>query len=420
MSERRSDDVDRLIDERPGKELLAPAYDDLAHPVADFIYRSGGATAAYMIVTDAGRVIVNTGLGYEAPHHKRVFDAVRPGPTPYIITTQAHVDHVGGVGLFRAPDTKYVAQADNQACQRDDARIRAFRLRTAAIWFDVSGQRAKEIAAENPGVPMRQDTPVPDVTFHERLSLRVGDLDLELIATPGGETVDSCLVWLPQHGIALISNMVGPLFPHFPNFNTLRGDRYRFVEPYLENVRTLRGLQPEMLITGRHEPIVGRELIDRSLQRLHDAVDHVHRQTLAGINDGKDVRTLMREVRLPDRLRVGEGYGKVAWAVRTIWESYIGWFHLRSTTELYADDPLNAAAELVDLAGAEAVTARARAKLDAGSPVLAIHLAEAVLARHPDDKAALAVMADAHEALLEAGGDTNFWESGWLRHQLSR
>ena len=130
-----SDDVDRLIDERPGKELLTPVYDDPAHPVADFIYRSGGATAAYMIVTDAGRVIVNTGLGYETPHHKRVFDAVCPGPTPYIITTQAHVDHVGGVGLFREPGTKYVAQANNQACQHDDARIRDFRLRTAAIWF---------------------------------------------------------------------------------------------------------------------------------------------------------------------------------------------------------------------------------------------------------------------------------------------
>jgi len=415
-----TDDVDRLIDSRPGKELMTPVYDDPAHPVADFIWRSGGTTAAYMIVTDAGRVIVNTGLGYEAPHHKRVFDAVCPGPTPYIITTQGHVDHVGGVGLLRAPETQYVAQANNPACQHDDARIQALRLRTAAIWFDVSGRRAKEIAAENPGVPMRQDTPVPDVTFESRLSLHVGGLDLELIATPGGETVDSCVVWLPQHRICLISNMVGPLFPHFPNLNTLRGDRYRFVEPYLASVRTLRSLQPDILITGRHEPIVGRELIDASLARLHDAVDYVHRETLAGMNEGKDVRTLMREITLPAHLRVGEGYGKVAWAVRTIWESYVGWFHLRSTTELYPHDPLDAAAELASLAGTEAVITRARAHLDAGAPVLAIHLAEAVLARHPDDAAARAVTADAHRALLAAGGDTNFWESGWLRDQLNR
>lgn len=334
-------------------------------PLTDFLFRSGGTTAAYMLITDAGRVIVNTGLGYEAPHHKRVFDAVCAGPTPYILTTQGHVDHVGGVGLFREPNTVYVAQANNQACQHDDERIAALRMRTAGIWFDLSGRRAKEIAAENPGVPMRQDKPDPDLTFDRRLGLRVGELDLELIATPGGETIDSCVVWLPQHGICLISNLVGPLFPHFPNLNTLRGDRYRFVEPYLAAIRTVRGLEPSMLVTGRHEPIVGRELIDAALCRLHDAVDYVHRETLAGMNAGKDVATLMREVRLPADLRVGEGYGTVAWGVRTIWEAYMGWFHLRSTTELYPLSATEVLADLVDLVGPEVALERARAQLAA-------------------------------------------------------
>ena len=420
-----ADDVDRLIDERPGKELLTPVYDDPAHRIGEFLYRSGGTTAAYMLVTDAGRVIVNTGMGYEAPHHKRVFDAVCPGPTPYIITTQAHVDHLGGVGLFREPGTTYIAQANNLACQADDARIAALRLRTAAIWFDVSGRRAREIAAENPGVPMRQDTPVPDVPFDKRHELSVGGLDLELIATPGGETIDSCIVWMPQHGVCLISNLVGPLFPHFPNLNTLRGDRYRTVEPYLDAIRTLRDLGPSMLVTGRHEPIVGRALIDGSLARLHDAVDYVHTQTLAGMNEGKDVFTLMREVRLPAELRVGQGYGTVAWGVRTIWESYMGWFTLRSTTELYPLEASEVLAELVDLAGAEAVVERARAKLVAREPVAAIHLAEAVLSHQPAHNApahegAVDVMIEAHRALLDAGGDVSFWESGWLRHQWER
>ncbi len=412
------DEVDRLIDERPGKELLTPVYDDPAYPITDFLYRSGGTTAAYMLVTGAGRVIVNTGMGYEAPHHKRLFDAVCPGPTPYVVTTQAHVDHVGGVGLFREPGTRYVAQAGNQACQRDDERIAAFRMRTAAIWFDVSGRRAREIAAQNPDVPMRQDKPVPDLTFERRLGLRVGDLDLELVATPGGETIDSCIVWLPQLRTCLISNLLGPLFPHFPNLNTLRGDRYRQVEPYLAAIRTLRELRPAVLVTGRHQPIVGPELINAALARLHDAVDYVHRQTLSGINEGKDVVSLMREVHLPAELRVGQGYGTVAWGVRTIWETYVGWFRLTSSTELYPVEATGAFAELVDLAGPDAVVARARAKLAEGEPVVAIHLAEAVLRRQPESDRAAAVMVDAHRALLAAGGDVNFWESGWLRRQV--
>ncbi|MFZ0251999.1 MAG: MBL fold metallo-hydrolase, partial [Acidimicrobiales bacterium] len=314
-----AEQVDELIDTRPGRELLQPVYDDPAHAVAEGIYRSGGCTAAYLLLTDSGRVIVNTGMGFEAPHHKRVFDAVRPGPTHFIITTQAHVDHVGGVDLFKEDGTSYVAQQNNQLCQADDARIRALRMRTAGIWFDTLGADARRIARENPGVSMHQSEPVPDVTFDQLLELEADGLRLELHAAVG-ETIDSAIVWLPEARTALISNLLGPLFPHFPNLHTLRGDRYRFAEPYLQSVRTLRALHPDVLVTGRYDPIVGADLIDACLARLHDAVDYVHRAALEGFNAGIDVWTLMEQIELPPGLRVGQGYGKVSWAVRTLWE----------------------------------------------------------------------------------------------------
>src|SRR5580700_6587133 len=249
------DDVDRLIDERPGKELLHPDYDDEAVALNDFIYKSQGVTALYMIVTDAGRVIINAGIGYEAPHHRRLFDEVCAGPTPYIITTQGHIDHVGGVAAFREPTTVYVAQANNPAAQRDDRRIPGYARLRAATWFDMRGDAITRFAAERPDVPTKQDTPTPDLLFDHRLGLRVGGTRIDLMAAVG-ETTDSAIVHLPDHGVAFISNLLGPLFPHFPNLNTLRGDKYRFVEPYLQSVRTLRDLQLDMLITGRGDPIV--------------------------------------------------------------------------------------------------------------------------------------------------------------------
>ena len=413
------DQVDHLIDTRPGRELMRPVYDDPAHPVAEGIYRSGGCTAAYLLLTDGGRVIVNTGMGFEAPHHKRVFDAIRPGPTHFIITTQAHVDHVGGVDLFKEDNTTYVAQENNQTCQADDARIRALRMHTAGIWFDMLGTDARRIAAENPGVSMHQAEPVPDVTFDERLDLDADSVRLELYAA-AGETVDSMIVWLPERRTALISNLFGPLFPHFPNLNTLRGDRYRFVEPYLGSVRKVRALRPAVLITGRHDPIVGEELIDASLARLHDAVDYVHQRALEGFNAGTDVWTLMDEIELPPELRVGQGYGKVSWAVRTLWESYVGWFKLQSSTELYPDCTGRALAELTEVAGTDAVLSRAEAALARGEAPLAIRLGEAAVAAEPDSARARAVLAAAHRFLLEHGGNISFWENGWLRDQLAR
>jgi alkyl sulfatase BDS1-like metallo-beta-lactamase superfamily hydrolase len=414
------DEVDRLIDERPGRELLHPDYDREAVPFCDFIYRSAGTSASYLLTTDAGRVIVNTGMGWETPHHKSLFDAICTDPTAYIITTQGHVDHVGGVALFREPDTRYVAQENNPACQADDSRLPQFRAGTAMRWFPKLPQQIRDFSQQYPGVSKGQDVPTPDLMFEERISLAEGGLEIELIAMPGGETIDSLAVWLPQHRIAILSNLFGPLFPHFPNFNTLRGDKYRFPVPYMANVERLRALRPKMLITGRGMPIEGEALIDACLTRLHDAVDYVHRETLAGMNAGNTLNTIMEEVQLPQELRVGTGYGKVEWGVRTIWESYTGWFERRSTADLYATDPNVAISELAALAGVPAILARARARLQSGDLATAIRLAEAALAVSPDLPEAASLMADAHQTLLKNGGDVSFWENGWLETELAR
>lgn len=408
------DEVRQLVGKRPDFFANRSACLDRAIPIRGFIWQSTGLSNAYAVRTAAGRVIINTGMGFEAPVHKRLFDAACPGPTPYILLTQGHVDHVGGVALFREAGTKLVAQRNLPLCQRDDQRIRQVREAQARIWF---GEALA--AAARPASPP-QDVPVADISFEDTCVIESGGLRFELHATPGGETLDSCVVWLPQHGIVFSGNVFGPLFPHFPNLNTIRGDRYRFVEPYLESLRRVRELGPELLITGHFAPVEGRALIRACLDRLEQAVDHVHRRTLEGMNAGKDVFTLMRAVQLPDELYVGEGYGKVSWAVRTIWEQYMGWFKARATSELYPTQPREVYPELVALAGLDAVVARGRSKLEGRDPEAAMILAEAALAHSPRSAAAQRLARDANRALLERSGGGNFWEAGWLRTEIRR
>jgi alkyl sulfatase BDS1-like metallo-beta-lactamase superfamily hydrolase len=130
--------------------------------------------------------------------------------------------------------------------------------------------------------------------------------------------------------------------------------------------------------------------------------------------------TLMSAIELPPELRVGQGYGKVSWAVRTFWEEYVGWFKLQSTTEFYPDSAPAALAELLVLTGTDAALDRAEAALERGDAVLAIKLGEAVAVMQPDDERLRALMAAAHRFLLEHGGDVSFWENGWLRTELTR
>jgi alkyl sulfatase BDS1-like metallo-beta-lactamase superfamily hydrolase len=106
----------------------------------------------------------------------------------------------------------------------------------------------------------------------------------------------------------------------------------------------------------------------------------------------------------------------VPWNVRAIWENYAGWFHHKSTTELYAVGPEEITADLVELAGVEKIVGRARSLLVDGEPLKAIHLAEIVNRVEPGNDDAKKVLVGAHEQLLK--DSSNFWEAAWLRKQI--
>jgi alkyl sulfatase BDS1-like metallo-beta-lactamase superfamily hydrolase len=402
---------------RPGADGMRPAAAEKAEQIAAGLWCSPGLSNAYLLTTGAGRVIINTGMGFEGPVHRANFDAVDPSPVRYIIFTQGHVDHVGGLDSVRDPDTTVVAQANWTLWRDDNERLIPYRASRSAFAFQdtlAEGIRAIQRRLGTKHLS-GQSVPVVDVDFDDTLALEVGGRRMELISVPGGETNDSLVVWLPEERICLCGNVFGPIFGHIPNLVTIRGDRYRDALTAIASVERVRDLQPELLVTGHFEPIAGADRINAELTRLRDAIQHIHDQTVAGMNAGKDVRTLMREITLPPEYEVGQGYGKVAWDVRAIWENYSGWFHHESTTELYPVGFDAVAADVVELAGADALVQRARAHLAEGRPVHAIHLAELV---PPDHPGAREVLRDAHENLL--ADSTNFWERAWLTRQIAR
>ncbi|WP_156690392.1 MBL fold metallo-hydrolase [Mycobacterium sp. Marseille-P9652] len=408
---------DPIYRARPGADAMRPACAERAEPVAPGLWCSPGLSNSYLLTTDDGRVIVNTGMGFEGPVHRANFDAVDSSPVRYIIFTQGHVDHVGGLDSVRDPDTKVVAQANWTAWRDDNERLIPYRASRSAFAFKdtlATGIQAIQRRLGTKRLP-GQSVPVVDIDFEDTLTLEVGNRRLELISVLGGETTDSLVVWLPDEQICLCGNTFGPLFGHIPNLVTIRGDRYRDALTAIASVERVRALRPELLVTGHFDPIAGADRIDAELTRLRDAIEYVHDQTVAGMNAGTDVRTLMREITLPAECEVGQGYGKVAWDVRAIWENYSGWFHHSSTTELYPVGLDAVAADIAELAGADALVERARAHLDAGRPLHAIHLAELVA---PDHDGARGVLRAAHERLL--AGSANFWETAWLTQQVAK
>jgi alkyl sulfatase BDS1-like metallo-beta-lactamase superfamily hydrolase len=399
---------------RPDAFAMQPATNVRQKQVHSLVWMSEGYSNSFLVVTPGGRVVINTGMGFEAPVHKAYYDAIDASPIRYIVLTQGHVDHVGGVDHFKERGTLVVAQANNAEHQSYDARLAPFRQRRSSFAFARAFQLAKGAGAAPPPV---QSQPKPDVLFRERFHFALGGVDFELVACNGAETRDSLVAWLPQQRILFAGNVFGALFGHFPNLVTIRGDRYRDALEYAATLEMLLGFDAELLCVGHHDPVAGRDAIRAEIARMRDATLYVHDEIVRRMNAGGDVWSAMREIRLPAHLEVGEGYGKVAWSARAIWEQYQGWFHGRSTTELYDTPPWAVSPQLVALAGGPGPVAEAALKKAESAPVEALHLAEAALAADAKHAGALRASLAAHRALLR--GTRNFWETRWLERQIA-
>jgi alkyl sulfatase BDS1-like metallo-beta-lactamase superfamily hydrolase len=381
--------------------------DDGPVEVAPGVHMSKGIANSYLVTGDDVDLLINTGLPFEAPTIDARFKAVSDHPRRAIVFTQGHPDHVGGWSHFDGPEIETIAQANHADVREYWRRLHPFYARRIAkLWGRVSKSDRSQLPPE----------PVVTTTFIDRHELSLGSREIVLLATPGGEALDALVLWLPEGRVALIGNLMGPMFGHVPNLYTIRGDKLRSARLFLHGVDRVMALEPDVLVNG-HDAFRGADEIHTTMQRVHDATTYLLDRTIDGMNAGVDLWTLMEQVQLPAELAIPQVHGKVSWIVRAIWEEHAGWFRYESTTELYSVPPAAVWADLVDLAGGTAaVVARARSHLDAGRPLHALHLVDIAQAQGPSAEA-LTVKRAALAQLLVASGGENFSEVEWLRQE---
>jgi alkyl sulfatase BDS1-like metallo-beta-lactamase superfamily hydrolase len=388
--------------------------------IADNIHYATGVGNVMMITTDEGNVIFDTGLVIQTAKQLAALKAVSEAPVRYVVLSHSHADHIGGTRYWAEEGTEIIAHERFEEEQRYLAELEPYqygRNRALFPWMP-SWEDRPDIAM------MRYGGIEPTLTVGDwqRHKFELGGVQFEVIGTPGAEGADNAVLWLPQQKVLFTGDFFGPQFPQFPNIFTMRGEKVRAPAEYLRSLQLLMELQPEIVVPSHFNPTEGAEEIYANMQRIHDAVAYVHDATVAGMNAGKTVYELMREIQLPPHLDLVQNHGKVDWAVRSIWEYYATWFHFDSTTELYPVPAREVYADLAEVAGSEGLVALGQNYLQQNKPVKVLHVMEVVLAAQPENASALRLQLQALQSLLQAAenGLRNDYEIYWLQGQIAQ
>lgn len=388
-----------------------------ARKIGDGVYQATGVANAQLVTTSAGAILFDTGLVTQAPKQMKALRAAVPDlKLSHIILSHSHADHAGGTKVWLKDGVEIVTHDQFAEEQRYLTELQPYFWHRNRTLFPFMPESPPTLGMMAYGGIKSSRT----VANGQPYKFSQGGVDFELMALPGAEGADNLVLWLPQKRILLSGDFFGPIYPQFPNIFTMRGEKIRKPIEYIHSLETIIALKPKMIVPSHKQPITDETTIMAGLIKMRDATRFVHDATVKGMNDGKTVERLMTEIQLPPELALSQQHGRVSWAVKSIWEYYATWFHFDNTTELYPVPASDVYADIVDAAGAEALTSKAKDHLAKEQPVHALHLVDIVLGKEGADKGALQVRKDALELLLAQAerGLQNSYEIYWLTYRL--
>jgi glyoxylase-like metal-dependent hydrolase (beta-lactamase superfamily II) len=307
-----------------------------------------GTTVA--IVGEEAVAVIDTG------HHprltRRIIEEIRaltPKPVAYVVNTHWHNDHVSGNGLYvdAFPGAKVVAHAFTSTLLERD--VRAFQGPNCAPFLKAQSKGLRELVASGKGgdgTPLTDarrkrmqgflddaDAAIEecaefrfrgaDLTFNDRITLRLGSREVELLHLGRANTAGDIVAWIPDAKVLAVGDLVVHPFP----FAT-----QSYIGEWAAVLRKVEAMPFEALIPG-HGPVMRDR---RYLAQVAETLESIMAQARAAYRPGMAEAQLRKHVDLArfrreiagDDAFIGANFDYMMGqlAVRRAWEELRGRF----------------------------------------------------------------------------------------------
>jgi alkyl sulfatase BDS1-like metallo-beta-lactamase superfamily hydrolase len=379
----------RIIDEGwdPGRDGPTNRTSGELSEVADGIALVEAFSHVVALDSGDGLVLFDTSLAAFAPLVVPALRAWRREPVHTIVYTHGHVDHVGGTRAI-LDEAAAAGHRPPRIVAHEAVPLRFDRYAATRGWQQAINARqfgpARQLAS---GMPDGFDGFVdPDVTFDDSLTLRAGDLVIEL-HHDRGETDDHAWAWLPAQRALCTGDFLTWVFPNAGNPQKVQ----RYPLDWATALRRMAARRPELLLPAHGLPIEGADRIEHVLDRTATTLEALVAGVVDRMNEGARLDEIIRAVRVPDDVLelpwLQPVYDEPEFVVRNIYRQYGGWWD-GDPASLKPAPAASLARELADAAGgALALAERGSAAAERGDLRLACHLVELAAQAEPANPA---------------------------------
>lgn len=259
--------VGSLLLQGPGLSAQQTRPDDEITKLGEdvYLYRHQFHQAIF-ITTPKGVIVTDPISSDAATWLKAKIKTLTDQPVRYVIYSHHHDDHITGGSVF-ADQARFVSHV---------------------------AAREKILQAADP------NTPVPDFTFTDRMSIDFGGKHVELIYTGKNHSDNSLVVLLPQHKLLFAVDFI-PV--ETVAYRTMRSD---YPDDWIESLKQVEQLDFETLVPG-HGKIGKKEHVRQFRGYLEDLRAAVEEQ----VRKGASVEEAKKTVQLPKYEQ---------------WQRYADWF----------------------------------------------------------------------------------------------